>query len=267
MNAEELYRAGQLTDALSALNEEVRSHPTDIERRSFLGEMLCIAGNLDRADAQMETIQNMQPSAAPMLGLVRQLIRAEKTRQEVHRQGRAPEFLAAAPAHVELRIQASVAQREGNIAEAGRLTNEAEEARPEVAGRCDGEAFDDFRDLDDACGGVFEVLTSTGRYLWIPTEDVVSIVFDEVSQPLDLLWRPAEMDIRGGPDGKVFLPTVYGFETDQADDVSRLARRTDWVTDGGEGVVRGIGTRTYLVGEDTKTVLEISEIEFGAASA
>ena len=172
MNAQELYRAGRLSEAVAAQNEEVRSHPTDIERRSFLGELLCIAGNLERADAQMESIEKIHPGKGPALGLIRQLIRAEKARQEVHREGRAPDFLGEPAPHLQLRLRASVALRAGDEAEAIRLLDEAEEVRPQVPGRCDGGDFDDFRDLDDFHGGFFEVLTSTGRYMWIPSETV-----------------------------------------------------------------------------------------------
>src|SRR6185436_18579202 len=97
MNAQELYRAGKLTEAVAHQNEEVRANPSDVARRSFLSELLCIAGNLERADAQLEAIARMQPASGPALALVRQLVRAEKTRQEVHGAGRAPEFLAAPP--------------------------------------------------------------------------------------------------------------------------------------------------------------------------
>ena len=262
MNAEELYREGKLTEALAQQNEEVRAHPSDVKKRSFLGELLCIDGNLERADAQMNTILNMAPESGPNVSLIRQLIRAEKTRQEVHRDGRAPEFLAEPPEHVQLRLRASIAFRAGDTAEAVQLLEQAEEARPAVAGTCDGARFDDFRDLDDFCGGVFEVLTSTGRYMWIPPESVASILFDEHAQPLDLLWRPAEMDVRGGPEGKVFLPTVYASADDSADDASRLGRRTDWITEGDDDIVRGVGLRTFLVGEEARTVLEMRDIEF-----
>jgi type VI secretion system protein ImpE len=264
MNAQDLYTAGQLSEAIAAQNDEVRTHPADSARRSFLGELLCVAGNLERADAQFETIEKMHGGSGPAVGLIRQLIRAEKTRQEVHREGRVPDFLREPPQHVQLRLQAAAALREGDPVGATSLAIEAEELRPAAPGRSGGEAFDDFRDLDDLFGGVFEVLTSTGRYMWIPVEDVVSIVFDPPAQPLDLLWRPAEMDVRGGPDGKVFLPTVYGHDVDTADDAARLGRRTDWEELTGDGAVRGVGQRTFLVGEEARTILELAELELGA---
>ncbi len=263
MNAQELYRAGKLAEAIASQNDEVRSHPTDVERRSFLSELLCIAGNLERADTQLEAIEKMRPGSGPALALIRQLIRAEKTRQEVHAEGRAPDFFPRPTRHLQLCAEAAVALRAGDAAAAARLASEAVEARPHVSGTCDGKPFEDFRDLDDLTGGIFEVLTSTGRYVWIPMEDVISIEFDAPEQPLDLLWRPAAMSVRDGPDGKVFLPTVYRYEGAGVDDAARLGRRTEWVQTGANGAVRGIGLRTFLVGEEDRNVLEISQVSFG----
>lgn len=267
MNARELYRAGSLTEAVARQNDEVRAHPADIQQRSFLCELLCIAGNLERADAQIETIERLEPASGPTVALIRQLIRAEKTRQEVHRQGRAPDFLGAPPDHVQLSLRAAIALRAGDQAEATRLANAAEEARPRVAGRCDGQPFEDFRDMDDFSAGFFEVLTSTGRHLLIPMEQVVAVACDAPARPLDLLWRPASMEVRDGPEGKVFLPTVYGHATDDLDDAARMGRRTDWVSASADGAVQGIGLRTFLVGEEARSVLEITRLEFDAVPA
>jgi type VI secretion system protein ImpE len=40
----ELYRAGQLGQAIKALGEELRSFPLDVKRRNFLFGLLCFAG-------------------------------------------------------------------------------------------------------------------------------------------------------------------------------------------------------------------------------
>jgi len=56
MSPQELYRAGRLTDAIKALSAELRDNPTDIRRRTFLFELLCFAGEYDRADKQLEVL-------------------------------------------------------------------------------------------------------------------------------------------------------------------------------------------------------------------
>jgi type VI secretion system protein ImpE len=266
MNPRELYRAGKLAEAVAGMNEEVRTNPSDVERRSFLAELLCIAGNLERADVQFEAIERLQSDLGPALALLRQLVRAEKTRQEVHAAGRAPEFLLPAPEHVQLSLRAAAAARAGDAAEVTRLVAAAEEARPALSGTCDGVAFEDFRDLDDFTGGVLEVLTSTGKHVWVPLEHVLSVELDSPARPLDLLWRPAQMSVRDGPEGKVYLPSIYApiAGAEPLDDAARLGRRTDWIPAGSDGAVRGVGLRTFLVGEEARTALEIGAVAFGS---
>src|SRR4051794_19670600 len=49
MTAGELFRAGQLTKAIEAQLQEVRSAPADKAKRFFLFELLSFAGDFDRA--------------------------------------------------------------------------------------------------------------------------------------------------------------------------------------------------------------------------
>jgi type VI secretion system protein ImpE len=65
--------------------------------------------------------------------------------------------------------------------------------------------------------------------------------------------------VRDGPDGEVYLPTLYAGSHADADDRVRLGRVTDWR--GGDGLpVRGVGLRTFLVGSEGRPVLELKEI-------
>ena len=91
--AKELLEEGKLHDAIQALNGEVKRNPTDIQRRGFLAELLCVTGKLDRADAQLEVIVQQDEKAAVGVALLRQLIRAETARRDFFSSGRLPEFL------------------------------------------------------------------------------------------------------------------------------------------------------------------------------
>ena len=81
----------------------------------------------------------------------------------------------------------------------------------------------------------FEVLTSTGKYFWIPLERVELVEFRPPERPRDLLWRPVHMIVRGGPDGEVYLPVLYAGSAADADDQIRLGRTTEWRGDAGAG--------------------------------
>ena len=100
-----------------------------------------------------------------------------------------------------------------------------------MTGTCDDQPFDDLRDLDELTASFFEVLTSTGKYFWIPLERVDTVEFRAWERPRDLLWRRAHMVVRGGPDGEVYLPVLYAGSvcrsgrSDSPGPSDRLARR------------------------------------------
>lgn len=262
MDARELYRAGKLAEAIVAMNEEVRNNPLDTARRGFLSELLCIAGNHERADKLLDAIVTQEPQAAPNIALIRQLVRADLSRRQLWTEGRVPEFLGEPTPALRALLQAVIATRAGDHAAAAALAAEAENVRPKTSGACGDKPFDDFRDADDLHSAFFEVLTSTGKYFWIPTERVETVEFRAPTRPRDLLWRRAHMVVKDGPDGEVFLPAVYcGSET--KDEAAQLGRTTDWV--GGDGApVRGVGQRTFVVGDDAVAILDLTTLRFGA---
>ena len=261
MNASDLFRAGDLKGAIAASLEEVRNHPTDSGRRLFLAELLCIAGDLERADNHLDALGHNDPQTMPWIVTVRQVIRAEQARRDFFAEGRPPEFLDRPEGAVKLLLEASIRVRDGSQREAAALLDEAEATRPRVSGACDDRKFADFRDLDDLTSCVLEVLTSKGSYYWIPIDRVESIEFQEPARAIDLLWRRTRLIVRDGPDGEVYVPVLYPGAAGEADDRIRLGRQTDWR--GGEGEpVRGMGQRTFLVGEEARPILELKGLTF-----
>jgi type VI secretion system protein ImpE len=266
MNVKELLEAGQLDEAVQAAQAEVRRSPSDVTHRSLLAELLCFT-DLERADVQLETIGRQDPQAMLGVSLFRQLIRAETARRQFYKDGRLPEFLGGVvPPRLQLHLQASIAVREGRLAEAGDLLQQAESQRPAVPGTCQGEAFDDLRDLDDLTASFFEVLTSTGKYYWVPMETVVELEFRPPARPRDLLWRAARMVVHGGPDGEVFLPVLYAGSEAETDNRIRLGRYSDW-RGGEDEPVRGIGCRCFLVGDQDRSILELASMTFPSSEA
>jgi type VI secretion system protein ImpE len=257
--AQEHYREGRLQKAIAAATDDVRRHPADSKRREFLCELLCLAGDLERADRQLDTLGHQDSEVLVGVGMFRHLIRAEQARQQFYADGRLPELLGSPPPALKLLLEASIRLREGHPAEAAGLLAQAEEERPRVTGTCDGAAFDDLRDLDDRTASVLEVLTSTGKYYWVEMERIERIEFRPPARPRDLLWRRAHLIVRDGPDGEVFLPTLYPGSREEPDERFRLGRATEW-RDGDGAPTRGIGQRTLLVGDEARPILEIKEI-------
>lgn len=261
MQARELYMSGQLAEAVTAALSDVKQKPQDAGARSFLCELLCFAGDLERADKQLDTIGQQSPEAMVGVALIRQLIRAETARRQFFDEGRVPEVIDQPSQSLTKQLEASVLLRDGDSTRAAELLAEAETLRPRVKGVCDATPFEDWRDLDDLISGVFEVLTSNGKYYWIPVDSVESIEFKPAERPLDLLWRRVHMIVRGGPDGEVYLPALYLGTHLSEDDQVRLGRATEW-TGEDTGVVRGLGLRTFLIGDQDRTLHELGLVEF-----
>ncbi len=258
-----LFRAGKLADAVAAANVAVRKAPSDLAPRVLLAELLLFAGNLERVDVILDAGSSVDPQAAVVIAEFRQLVRAEMARRQQRRDGRLPEFLGEPTATLATILQATIALRAGDAAEAAALAQKAETLRPRVTGSIDGKAFDDFRDADDLQAGYFEVLTTTGKYFWIPTERIESISFDKPKRARDLYWRRVNMSVRSGPDGVVYLPALYGDDDPGLSDELRLGQATDWI-EISDALVRGAGQRMFLVGDDTISAMDMTEITFDA---
>jgi type VI secretion system protein ImpE len=263
LSAKELLEAGRLNEAIQVMNEEVKRNPTDVQRRGFLAELLCASGRLERADAQLEVIVQQDTKAALTVALLRQLIRAETARRDFFASGRLPEFLDVPPPYVQRYVEASVHLREKRPADAIKVLQQAEEERPRTKGSCNGKHFEDLRDLDDMTAAVFEVLTSTGKFYWIPVERVHSIEFRKPERLRDLIWRRAAMSVADGPDGEVYLPATYCPDGSEAEEQALLGRVTEWR--GGEGApMRGVGQVCFLVGDESVPIMQMETVTFEA---
>ena len=260
--AAELFRAGDLAGAIAAAQAVVRKAPTDLDTRVLLAEFLVFSGNPERADVLLDAASTIDPTTAVVVAEFRQLIRADMARRQLFRDGRVPEFLSDPTETQRIQLQALVALRAGDTAEASRLAALAEETRPRVPGVHGDKPFDDIRDADDLLAGTVEVLTTTVKYYWIPMERLVSAEFHPPKRPRDLIWRRVSMSVADGPDGDVYLPVIYA-ASDATSDSLKLGRETDW-TDPDAGPVRGIGQRVFLLGEDDVAIMDLGELRFGA---
>lgn len=262
MKAKELYHTGKLSDAIAAIIEDVKSHPTNVDYRSFLCEMLLISGQYERADKQLDLIGHQNPNFMAGVSLWRQLIRAEEARKQFYLEGRVPEFLEKPDSQIEKYLQASVYLRENDMPEAQKFLDEAEQLRQPNNGTCNDNEFDEFRDLDDLTANVFEVLTSNGKYYWVPYSSITEINFYPPERPIDLTWRRAslEVDLPGG-DGDVYIPSTYFNNDETLEEKYVLAHETEWLGEEGQPI-RGIGQRTYLVGEEAIPIMDLEKVTF-----
>jgi type VI secretion system protein ImpE len=262
--SEELFRDGKLHDAIAAQTAAVRTAPSDVNRRWFLVELLCFAEGWDRCDQLLEIIATQAEGMAAAVLRFRGLLRGEQTRRQVMREGRAPEMIGPSAALLQPVVEALLNLREGaQEAALGKLAEAADQAPP-VAGTYGGtQSFDTFQDIDDVCARFLEFITEGGDYRWVAVDDISLLESAPMQRPRDLIWRPSRLEVRDGPAGDVYLPALYVSDGLDLDDAIRLGRRTDWRETPG-GPVRGMGQRTFLVGDDDVPIHELRRVEFDA---
>ena len=258
-DAGSLFKAGKLDEAVAAATDAVRKAPTDLGPRLLLCELLLFQNRLDRIDTLLDAASTIDPAAAVGVAEFRQLLRAEIARREMMTEGRVPEFLGEPTASQRSTLAALVALRAGDIPGAAAAASQAEDARLHPAGIMVDVTYDDLRDADDILCGSLEVLTTTGKYFWIPMERIRSMQPHKPGRPRDLFWRRATLVVADGPTGEVYLPALYDTPPD-ADDQLRLGRATDWL-DLGHGLTRGAGQKLLIVGEEGVPLLQLAALE------
>lgn len=250
--------ADDLPGAIAAATDAVRRGPMDKSARYRLAELFCANGELERADAQLAVLLNQAPELQRRISVARHLIRAETARQDWYRDGRPPELLREPSDAIRLHLEAGVKWREGDKAGAASLYAQAESARVPKA----GPDFDDFRDLDDATGGLLELLTMDGRYLWVDLADVAGLDFVPSRHLLDLIWREVRLTMDDGTTGTLYMPVIYAGITPDTPSF-RLGRATDWQER--DGLVLGKGQRCFLLGDQAKPIMDLTSLHFTAS--
>jgi type VI secretion system protein ImpE len=230
MDALSLYRAGQLKPAIDALGDELKKQPLDARRRTFLFELLCFAGDYDRAGKQLDILADSGPEAASGALLYRAALHAERTRQEMF----AKDELPMASSH------------------------------PSPSGNCNGADFADFSDADPRIGAHLEAFIA-GSYTWIPFAYIESLEVQPPKRLRDLLWMPAILhttsEFRLQDLGEVLLPVISPLSWKHPDDAVRLGRATVWEEDPKYRQIP-LGQKLLLCGEEEEAFLQLRNLSF-----
>lgn len=229
MNATELYKAGRLDEAISALGDALRRNPTDTRSRTFLFELLCFAGELDRAEKQLDVLAGAGREAEMGALLYRSALHAERLRREVFSGGAMPPSTASPRA---------------------------------VTGTLNGKPFSWLEDADPRIGARLEVYAA-GQYTWLPFEQIEEIRMEPPKRLRDLIWAPARVrtasSVQGVELGEVLLPVLTPESWSSTDASVRLGRVTDWITLN-DGFEAPIGQKLLAVDGEAVPILEIREL-------
>jgi type VI secretion system protein ImpE len=268
MTAHERFKKGELAEAIAAQNEFVKNHPTDADARFELFVFLCFAGDLERAEKQLDVLGSRDQMLERGSIVFRNLLASELERRRVFEgKGRAvtPPGSAASVADRQDALRKLCA---GEIDAAQSHVERAVTGSVAVSGRIDGEAFDGLCDYDDRLGSVIEVFAG-GRYLWLPLEHLRVLEHSEPEKALDTLWIPARLEDRDGETASVHVPALYAGSYADANDRIRLGRETEWEESGALCVGRGQRVWISAAGEAVRehAVLSVRRIEIDPAKS
>ncbi len=234
MTARELYQAGRLNEAIQAIGAEVRDHPTDVRRRTFLFELLCFAGEFDRAEKHLNILADSGPDAATGVLIYRAVLHAERQRNELFER---KEYPAASDSEL-------------------------------ASGSWNGEPFESIEDADPRVGPRLEIFAA-GQCMWLPLAHIASIQIEPPKRLRDLLWAPAIVHtgpaFKGTELGEVLIPTLSPFSYKNPDDAVKLGRSTVWEERDGEPLP--YGQKTFLVDGEPLPVLELRMLEITQTEA
>ncbi len=83
VTAKELFKAGKVREAVQGLTAYLREHPSDTPQRTFLFELLCFAGEYDRAEKQLAVLASGSVEEETGAIVYYAALHAEKTRHEL----------------------------------------------------------------------------------------------------------------------------------------------------------------------------------------
>jgi type VI secretion system protein ImpE len=258
MNSEDLLRAGKLSEARQQAIAEVKTAPGDISKRFLLFQILAFQGEWDKAEKHLDAIVAQDPVREPGVQVFKNLVTAERRRQELWKKGGVPDFIPETPVWLQAYLDARQALAQGQMAEVGERLAGIEEQLIPVSGEIQGKNFTGLQDTDD-CLTFFVEAFVFERYVWIPFSQIRELAIDPPKNFSDLLWITARLTTWEGLTLNCQLPVLYPGSHQHPDDRVKLGRMTDWVALG-NGLVRGAGQHVYAVGEDEVAILEVGEV-------
>lgn len=236
MDPGELVRSGKLSEAIQALGAELRDHPADARRRTFLFELLCFAGQYDRAEKHLNVLSQASRDAEVGGLLYRSALSAERQRQAFLENNHPA--ADAAPIH-------------------------------SLSGTLNGKTFSSIEDFDPRIGPRLEMFVA-GEYVWLPFEHIGALKIEAPRFLRDTLWATAIVQtgpsFKGQEFGEVLIPVLSPFSWRHPSDEVKLGRLTEWEQQGQD--LLPFGQKLLLINdEEAVPFLDIRELEFHPRAA
>jgi len=229
-----LLDEGKLDSAIEQVTASLRAKPDDLQLRTSLFELLCLAGKWDRAEKQLDVLASSEERRTGAL-LYLGAITAERAREDT-------------------------------------VSRKAYGPPPEdgpVGGSLNGTPFSSIADADPRVGARLEVVMGADC-MWIPFNKISTVRMEPPTRLRDLIWTPAQLLLRGSEikaaQPRVLLPALSVFTWRHDDPQVRLGRMTVWEEAGESGMEVPRGQKMLLVDGEEVPLLEIRSLEFDTAA-
>jgi len=264
MTAKDYLKQGDINAALLQLQEQVKKQPANPEHRIFLFQLLSVMGQWDRALTQLNVAGELDDAALAMVSMYRQVIACEQFREQVFLGNKDPVIFGKPEEWLALLIQSLKLMAQGENAKSQALRNQAFESAPVTSGAIDGQEFQWLADSDPRLGPVMEAIVE-GRYLWVPIENLQSIVIDEPVDLRDVVWLPVHFTWNNGGESYGLIPSRYPLSY-QHNPLLALSRKTEW-QDCGDDLFLGVGQKIWSTDSDEYPVMDVRAIQFNTSPA
>lgn len=258
MKAEELLGSGQLSEALAALESEVRADPANAKLRVFLFQLLCVMGDWGRAMNQLNTAAELDAANLLMAQVCRSALNCEALRSQILAGKNSPLVFGKPEDWIGLMVQANQLISEGKYEASRKLRERAFEEAPPIAGTIDNEQFEWIADADTRFGPLMEAIVD-GKYYWIPFTAIKRIRIEPPADLRDVVWTPAIFTWINEGEVPGLIPTRYPGSESSEDEAIRLARKTEWIEKPGD-VYIGQGQRMFATDSGEFPILQVRQI-------
>ncbi len=259
--AQQYFEENDIDSAISTIQSVLRDAPENEDYRVFLIEMLCVNGDLEKADMHLSILMSTKPDLALTVSMWRQLVLAAQTRVDVFSLKAKPELIDEPTPSVQNALNSLIAMKDKDQDLLKSLNADTEKQLSQTSYSINESADHCLRDLDDVNATVFELLGTNGKYLWVDYSQVVEITFHKPTRILELLWRKVTIVLSNGSEGEAFMPATYPASDDCE---AKKGLKTDWVNQ--QDFFQGIGLRTWLIGDVEMTINEMSSLKNNAYS-
>lgn len=255
---QEMLQLGQLTEAVQWLENELKDDPMNVDFRSSLIELLCVKGDLERADKQLNIMVQKHPEFLIGATNLRQLIRAEQARKDFANGVSVPELFNGTNKHSEALMQLNVELHNGDHDSIRAGAENLEKARPAAVMKLDNSPVKELRDLDDTLGGFVEIFGTDGKFYLAELSEIEFISFKPAASIIEKVWRRVDLSIKNGPSGEAHMPIVY---VQSKTDAEKLGRETDW-KEISTDVMVGVGQKMWFVDDAAVPFSDFKQLEY-----